>query len=114
MTGLRQEFAALVNSDLSCAGAEAVSGAVTWWMTVSLAHFGIGIAVSSFVLFRGLSHGWLWLGIVAILLKEVAGDIPNSGFQAIVILDSLWDLACYLIGFFVLWGLMMSEKGGDE
>ncbi|WP_300067793.1 hypothetical protein [uncultured Ruegeria sp.] len=114
MSVVGREFTALFHSDLSCAGAEAASGAVTWWLTVSLAHFGIGIAVSSFVLFRGLSHGWLWLGIVGILLKEVAGDIPNSGFQAIVIMDSLWDLACYLIGFFVLWGLMISEKGGDE
>lgn len=113
MSGIGQEFGALLHSDLSCAGAEAVSGALGWWLTVSLAHFGIGVAVSSFVLFRRLSVGWLWAGTAGILLKEIAGDIPNSGFQAIVILDSLWDLACYLVGFFVLWGLMMSGGEGE-
>jgi hypothetical protein len=111
---ISQEFNALVQSDLSCAGAEAAAGVVTWFATVSLAHFGIGIAVSAFVLFRGYSVAWLWAGMAGILMKEVAGDIPNSGFSALVIVDSVWDLLCYLVGFFVQWGLMASDEEATE
>jgi hypothetical protein len=107
----RQEFNSLLHSDLTCAGAEGVQQLWTGWLTVSVAHFGIGMAVSAVVLLRGYSVRWLWAGMVGIVLKEVSGDLPTAAFAWPVILDSLWDLACYLGGFFVLWGLMMSEEG---
>ncbi|MBO9453247.1 hypothetical protein J7426_23500 [Tropicibacter sp. R16_0] len=46
--------------------------------------------------------------------SSVAGCLPNAGFSAFVILDSLWDLFCYLAGFFVQWGLLLSVGGDDR
>ncbi|MBO9453245.1 hypothetical protein J7426_23490 [Tropicibacter sp. R16_0] len=114
MSVMATEFNSLLHSDLTAAGAEAVTGHFVWIATVSLAHFGIGMLLSAVVLFRDLSVGWLWAGMAAIVLKEVAGDLTNAGFSAFVILDSLWDLFCYLAGFFVQWGLVLSVVEGRK
>ena len=110
---LRDEFNSLFHSDLSCAGAESLQALWTGVATVSLAHLAIGMIVSVVVLYRGYSHRWLWAGFAAILLKEVAGDIPNSGFSLLVILDSGWDLGCYFVGFCVQWWAMMAGAEGE-
>lgn len=114
MSVIASEFNSLLHSDLTAAGAEVMTGQVVWIATVSLAHFGIGMLMSAVVLFRDLSVGWLWAGMAAIVLKEVAGDLTNAGFSLIVILDSIWDLFCYLVGFFVQWGLVLSLGEGEE
>lgn len=110
----RQEFNSLLHSDLTCAGAEGVQQLWTGWLTVSVAHFGIGLAVSAFVLLRGFSVRWLWAGMAAVVVKEVTGDLPNGAFSGPVILDSVWDLFCYLAGFFCLWSLLMSDEGVSQ
>lgn len=111
MISLETEFNSLLHSDLSCAGTEAAAGVLVWFATISLAHVGLGLGISAFVLLRGLSVRWLWGGLGLIVAKELAFDIPNGGFALLVIADSFWDLACYLIGFFTLWGLMLNTEG---
>ncbi len=111
MSAFQQEFNSLLHSNLSCAGTEVVTGRWMLWLGASIAHYGIGITMGTEVLLRGRSVLWFWGFLALIALKEVAFDIPNSGYSVIVAVDSAWDLVCYTVGFFVLWTrLMMSDK----
>lgn len=112
MSSLAQDFGSLLHSDLSSAGAAVVCGRWAQWVTVSVAHFGIGITIGSVILLRDRSIAWFWAFLVMIIVKEIAFDIPNSGYAAIVVVDSVWDLICYSIGFFALWTMMMTGRDG--
>lgn len=114
MINFGQEFGSLFHSDLSGAGAAVVCSRWTQWATVSVAHYGIGISIGSFVLLRDRSVAWFWAFLAIIAVKEVAFDIPNSGYAAIVVADSLWDLICYCVGFFALWVMMMVDPASSK
>ncbi len=111
MNVLTQELGSLLHSNLSCAGQEVVTGRWMMWLGASIAHYGIGITIGSVILLRGYPVAWFWAFLAVITGKELAFDIPNSGFSTLVVADSVWDLLCYVIGFFVLWSLMMFKKG---
>jgi hypothetical protein len=101
----------LIKSDLTSAGCETLIGTITGWLTVSLAHFGIGVIVGAMLIFGGLQVRWFWIFMALILVKEVAGDLPLAGWALLIVADSIWDLLCYAVGFFTLWGLAMNDDG---
>lgn len=114
MIDLGREFGSLFHSDLSAAGAAVVCARWAQWATISVAHYGIGITIGSIVLLRERSVAWFWAFLAAIAVKEVAFDIPNSGYAPIVMADSVWDLICYCIGFFALWVMLMHGRDGKS
>lgn len=107
---LASEFNSLLSSDLSCAGALSFQQTFMGWVTVSIAHFGIGMLVSAMVIFYGRPRYWLLIGLAGIIAKEIAFDIPNGNSAGIIILDSIWDIACYAVGYFVQIGLLISDE----
>lgn len=106
------ELAAFFTSDLSVAGREVACGTIQAFGANSLAHFSIGSIAGAGVFLLRRSLAWLVVPLMLIALKEIFFDMPNAGHAWPVILDSLWDLACYTIGFFfVFWAVMFSPSG---
>lgn len=102
------EISAFLVSD---AARHQVNGLVQAFGANSLAHFAIGSIAGAAVFLLNQSLAWLLIPLAMIVGKEVFFDIPNSWGEPLVVLDSIWDLACYLAGFaFNFWAVMAEPK----
>ncbi|PIL20414.1 hypothetical protein P775_09755 [Puniceibacterium antarcticum] len=101
------EMMAFVTSDARDAACDMVAGWVQVWGANSLAHFAIGTVLAVLRFHLQVSGRVVW-GIVSLLIaKEIFFDIPLAGFAVWVMLDSLWDVACYAIGVLLVWWTIM-------
>lgn len=105
-----QEFGSLLHSSLSCAGQEIVTGQVMRFAADTLAHVAMGMIGALLVLLRGFDLRWLWAGFALIVAKELFGDMPNGAWALPVVIDTVWDLACYPAGFVVVWWCLMADR----
>ena len=101
------------HSDLACAS-KASYAAFLWDMgAYSLAHVALGQIAALLVVFQDWPVKVFWALLVLIVAKELYGDIANARGSRWVVTDTIWDVACYLIGFFLVWGLTgMHRRGG--
>ncbi len=111
---LASDFGTLFHSSLSCAGDDIVTSRFMYFWADTFAHVGLATIISAFVLLRDWSLAWLWFGFALIVFKELAADLPNSGWSVVVLLDSIWDLASWFVGFFALWWALAAPKDGAE
>lgn len=105
-----QEFGSLLHSSLSCAGQEVVTGQLMRFAADTLAHCALGFVAAVLVLLRDWDVRWAQGALGLVVVKELAFDMPNGGWSPLVMLDSAWDVASYLVAFLYLWWALMAER----
>lgn len=103
------EFGALLHSSLSCAGTEVISSRLQGFAADTVAHIGLAGIVTSLIVYRDWPIWVFWAGLGLIIGKELAFDLPNSNWDALVMFDSAWDLVSWFLGFFAQWALLMGR-----
>ena len=103
------DFSTFMHSSLSCAGSEIVTSVVQRFLADTVAHIGIAGILTAFVLFRGWPVWLFWFGLGLIVTKELAFDLPNANWAALVVFDSVWDVLSWFLGFFVHWWMLMGR-----
>lgn len=107
-----QEFSSLLHSSLSCAGQEVVTGQVMRFIADTMAHGLLGVIAGVLVLLRDFDIRWAWAGLALIAAKELVFDMPNGGWSALVVFDSIWDLGTYVVAFVWMWWALMADRKG--
>lgn len=109
-----QEFTSLLHSSLSCAGQEVVTGQIMRFAADTLAHGAMGLVAAVMVLLRGYDVRWAQGALALIVVKEFAFDMPNGDWSALVVADSVWDVASYLVAFLYLWWALMASREASD
>ena len=104
------EVAAFFHSSLSCSGADVISSRFQGFVADTVAHIGIAGILTSLIIYRDWPIWLFWAGLLAILSKELAFDLPNAGWTGLVMFDSLWDLASWFLGFFAQWVVLTGRR----
>jgi hypothetical protein len=88
MTALADVLAVLGRSDL----APGLDPFWYRWITVTGTHVLVGVMLSL------VPARWALAALGALVVKELWADLPNAGWSALVMADTLSDMAAYLAG----------------
>ncbi len=106
-------MAAFVTSDVGAAACADLVGRMQLWGANSLAHFAMGTILGVLRFNLQVSHLVIWSALLILGAKEIFFDIPGAGFDWRVMLDSLWDVACYLLGLGLVFWAILSAPGPE-